>query len=625
VVRQGELRWQDQRIPLDFSSNDVSASLNYSFLRLRYAGTLEVGKAETTFDGWRPLAWTAKADFNFDRNGAQINSLSAVAGRSQLRANGVHVDLRKLAANGKYDLNLDLAEASEVTRRNQFNSGVLHLQGTGSWSLTDIVSQGKFALHDAGWQDRNFSARDLSATGEFSIDPQRIQISKIDGQFLHGNFTGAADVVHWSQTKSGKSQEQQGAITLRASKLSLSELLGALGPKFQGVKSQKLAGNVSGNAEVRWKRSIQNANAAIRADIAPSSRIREGEVPVVAQVSGNYDLRSGQMQLDEFSASTATSQLHATGSLATSIRISAASQNPNEWQALIAKFFPNGLPIVVHGRAVLNGNVSGSPGNLRLAGNLQLLDFDLLGRAENGTRRQLHWDSLSADLQASGNNLSVRNATLRRGDGTVAISGGVGLSSWALYPDSPLRARISIHNASAEELASFAGYDHELTGKLSGEVQLTGTRRQPQGQGSITLVNPVIRNVPFDSGSSSFALNGNQLAIREVRLERGRAQVTGTGTYDLGSKIFRMNMRGSGFDLAWFAPLDRLPAKLAGKMDLTGEASGTADAPEITADLRLRNLSLNGQPQGDFLLSVRSNSDLAHLTGHSEFGSANGW
>jgi translocation and assembly module TamB len=222
-------------------------------------------------------------------------------------------------------------------------------------------------------------------------------------------------------------------------------------------------------------------------------------------------------------------------------------------------------------------------------------------------------------LQASANNLSLRTATLRREDGTVTINGTVGLSSWALYPDSPLRAHVSMHNANAEELGSFAGYDHELTGKLSGEVQLTGTRRQPQGQGNVTLLNPVIRNVPFDSGSSSFALNGNQLAIRELRLERGGAQMTGTGAYDLGSKSFHMNMRGSGFDLAWFAPLERLPVKLAGKMDLTAEASGTASAPEITADLRLRNLSLDGEPQGDFLLSVRSNSDVAHVTGHSEF------
>ena len=59
-VRKGELLWQDQRIPLDFISNDVRVNLNYSFLHQRYSGELAIGRAETQFDGFRPVAWTGK-------------------------------------------------------------------------------------------------------------------------------------------------------------------------------------------------------------------------------------------------------------------------------------------------------------------------------------------------------------------------------------------------------------------------------------------------------------------------------------------------------------------------------------------------------------------------------------
>src|SRR5947209_13074371 len=81
-VRKGELFWQDQRIPLDFTSNDVSANLNYSFLHQRYSGDLTIGSAETRFDGFRPLAWTARSAFTFDRNGLQVQSLNSSTGRS---------------------------------------------------------------------------------------------------------------------------------------------------------------------------------------------------------------------------------------------------------------------------------------------------------------------------------------------------------------------------------------------------------------------------------------------------------------------------------------------------------------------------------------------------------------
>src|SRR5262249_15312280 len=76
-VRGGELLYKDQRVPLEFSSNDVTASVYYSFLRRRYSGNLAVGRAETAFDGYRPVAWAGKSDFATDRNGIEIKSLEA--------------------------------------------------------------------------------------------------------------------------------------------------------------------------------------------------------------------------------------------------------------------------------------------------------------------------------------------------------------------------------------------------------------------------------------------------------------------------------------------------------------------------------------------------------------------
>ena len=59
-VRHGEVLWQDKRLPLDFTTDDVSARLNYSFLHRRYSGNVAIGKAETQFAGYRPVAWTAQ-------------------------------------------------------------------------------------------------------------------------------------------------------------------------------------------------------------------------------------------------------------------------------------------------------------------------------------------------------------------------------------------------------------------------------------------------------------------------------------------------------------------------------------------------------------------------------------
>jgi translocation and assembly module TamB len=73
-VKNGELLWQDQPLPLQFVTNDVSATLDYSFLHRRYSGAVSVGKAETQFDGLRPVVWTGEANFAINSSGIEIRS-----------------------------------------------------------------------------------------------------------------------------------------------------------------------------------------------------------------------------------------------------------------------------------------------------------------------------------------------------------------------------------------------------------------------------------------------------------------------------------------------------------------------------------------------------------------------
>jgi translocation and assembly module TamB len=623
-VRQGEFLWQDQRIPLDFSSNDVSANLNYSFLHRRYSGDIAIGRAETQFDGLRPVAWTARSTFAFDRNGVQVQSLNATAGRSHLQASGVHVDFRTLKVNGNYDLNIDLAQAAAIARQPQLKSGTLHLTGNGSRSRQDFASTGAFDVRAMAWQNKTFSGHDLSAQGKFSIDPRQISVSKTEGQFLHGNFVADAEIVNWqAPDKVVRSQQQRGIVVIKAKNLSLAELLGSLGSDFRPVNKLKFAGNISGATDVDWKQSVQYANARIVADVTFPPNVPSGRIPLTARAHASYDFRHGDMVLTELSASTAGTQLQASGALTSAVKIMVVTNDLQEWQPLISQLFPAGAPLVVHGRAAFNGTAAGRSSNFRLSGSLLLRDFDAIVHARAGTpERQVHWDSLNADVQASPTNLSLHNAILRREDAVVKVNGTAGLEAWSLVPESPLRLRLDVQNANADELSNFAGYDHEISGKLSAGLQLSGTRSKPEGQGSVSVLNGSIRGQGFDSANATLALNGNQLTITTLSFGRGPARISGTGDYNLESRAFQLKVRGTDFDLANFPLSARARTEVAGKLDFAAEAHGTTAAPEVTADLHLRSLILNGQPEGDFLLQAVSRGADVHLTGHSDFKDA---
>ena len=622
-VRHGELLLQDQRIPLEFSSNDVSANLGYSFLHRRYSGNVAIGKAETHFDGLRPVAWAGQSTFTFDRNGLQVQSLKATAGNSQLQARGVHLDFSKMTVKGNYDLNLDLAQAASVFRRPELKAGTLHVIGSGSWSREGFVSDGDFDVRALSWENKTFSGRELAAGGKFFIDPRRLAISKTQGQFLRGTFVAAAEVLNWQTPATAKNQQQRGIVVVKTKNVSLAELLGGLGPIVRPVNKLKFAGNVSGSADVQWKQTVDSAHAMVVAEVSPLNSPRNGQVPLTANVRANYDFRSGDVQLSELTATTSATQLHASGTLATSVKIAFSSNDLQEWQPVIAQLFPAGAPLVVHGHAAFNGTAAGRSSNLRLAGNLQLRDFDAILRAKaNAPSREVHWDSLNADVQASSTSLSLRNAVLRREDATVKMNGTVGLDGWSLAPDSLLRLRVDVQNANADELGNFAGYDHQVSGKLSAVLQLSGTRNNPEGQGNISLLNGSIRGQTFDSANAKLAMKGSQLTVTDVTFARGRAQIAGSGEYNLAARSFQLKVRGTNFDLADIDLLARSKIRITGKLDFAAQAFGTTTTPEVTADVHLRNVALNDHSEGDFLLNAVSRGADVRLTGHSDFKDA---
>ncbi|MBO0911179.1 MAG: translocation/assembly module TamB domain-containing protein [Acidobacteria bacterium] len=620
-VRRGVLVWQDRRIPLDFTSNEVSTSLNYSFLHLRYFGRLAIGRAETRYEGFRPAAWAAKANFELDRKGLEVHSLQAQFERSRILAREFHVDFPSLAAKGNYELQLDLAELESIARRRTVNRGLLHLVGDGSWSRGDFRLSGSFDGRDIAWKDEGFSGRDLSAQGKYSIDPDRFSLSQTEGQFLRGSFSADGEIANWrSRATAGKNHEQQGTIRIKTRNLSLAEILAGLGAGLDPVKQLRLAGNVSASTELRWRQSLEYAQATTAADVLPPSRPQGGEIPLAGKAAATYDFHAGNLEISELQANTPATEIHASGSLASRVRISFRSTNVQEWQPVVSYLFPNGAPILVKGRARFMGTAGGSPGNLKLAGRVELEDLSTIIRARRPEgERKLDWDSFAADIEASPSDFSLRNALARRGDSTVRINGNTELSAWNPASDSHFRFELSLENASAGDLAGFAGYDHPVSGRVSGKFDISGIRGRSEGEGNFTLTGGAIEGQAFDSVRASVRLRGSQVEIGSLHMSRAEARIAGNGRYDLGSKSLQAKLEGTNFSLSEAAPLLDSPVKIGGRLDFSAEASGTSSAPQVNADLHIRDLTLNHQAEGEFLIHAASERDRVDISGHSNF------
>lgn len=625
-VRRGQLLLQDRQLPLEFVSNDVSANLDYSFLHRRYSGNAAVGRAETRFDGYRPVDWSGQTAFSIDSTGIQIQSFTATAGTSKLVARGAVTNFRDPVFKGSYDVVISLPQAAATARQPQVTSGSLEIQGTGAWSNASFSTNGKFDVREAGWKSTDFTTKNASAAGEFVVDPKKILLSHVDGRIMRGNFSGETEINNWRTAKKKtvrSTDEQRGTIKIKLADVSLAELLSGLGQRYWPVKDLRLAGDLSGTADVHWRESWRDAEISSTFAVARHVRETHGQLPLAASGAVKYELQSGALELNNLSASTPATQVHASGVLNSSAatRFSFASTNIGEWRPIISAVMPEGLPIAIRGRAAFTGTLSGYIPDVTLAGNLQLQDFDTsLPKKASGP--PVHWDSLSADLQVSPHGLEVRDAAAHSRDMTVNLRGETGLLDWKPSNISGFRLHLNARNFDATELATEVVPNLPVQGKLDVQFDAFGTLKTPQGSGSVHWANGSVKGYAFDTAIADMTLQGKQVGIQKLEARRGESRISGHGTYDISAKSFQLAITGTDFSLAEVQPLERSRIAVAGIVDFSADISGTRASPDVNARLHIRDLTFNGERAGDYLLNAVTHGEDLRLTGNSDFKSA---
>ena len=630
-VRHGKWLWNDQEIPLDFTANDVSADMTYSLLHRHYTGNLLLGKVDTTFKAWRPVAWTAEAHFTLAQDKLEIQSLKATSGRSRLQASGRVDDFRHPKFDGTYDVSLDLGELGSVTRRRELRGGVFTANGRGTWSMQEFSSQGKLLVNNLEWSDPSFSLANADLSAQFSVDPNRLTLTQVQSRVLGGSMSGAADITNWrsasppAKAAKGKRPEEQqkGTLRLRINDLSIAAVAAALSTRRLPFNRMNLAGAASGTVAAQWKGSPQSAEVDIALDVVPPPRLTAGQIPVTAHTRATYRGAPGELQVADLSAATRATQVRASGTLSRSaaLKLSMTTTDVGEWQPILAAFgAPDRIPLRVHGHASFNGVATGRLSDVTIAGNLQILDFDSVMPATERTReRELHWDSLATDLEVSQRSFAARNGRLHHGEAAIRFDLSANLQNGRFTESSPFTARVNLRNADVAEVLALAGYDYPVTGTLNLRLQASGTKAQPHGEGQVLLTKATIYGDPVERFYSDLRFLGSEAELNNIQLTHYEARVTGGATYDSSSHALHFNLTGKDFDLLRIPMLQASRMRVEGRMDFTAVGSGTLEEPVINATAHLRDLTLDHERSGDFTIeAVTQGADL-RLTGQSQF------
>jgi translocation and assembly module TamB len=649
-VRNGELIWADQKIPLDFSVQDAGAQMDYSFLRGRYESHFSLGKVDTTFDGMRPFAWTTTIDFSLATTFVDVQSLKWNSGRSHVEASGRVSDFRNPQVDANYNAFFDLQDAAAIARRHDLREGVAQFSGTGHWSFDEFRASGALALRDLGWQDDQFVLKKASATSDYAITDQQFKLSKLQGKLLGGSLTGDAQVDNWLHSvppsraqigrpdlpvitatrpsaRNGAKQKfpgvQTGAVHLRFRDISAGEVVAALDVPAHRLGRFHPAGLATGAVDVSWFGPPANAEVAFTFDTSPPANPAGGELPLTVRTQGKYSGARNALEISQLNLSTPASRVQAQGILSTSsaLHLSVSTSNLDEWRPLIAAMGgPANLPFRVDGSATFNGVVTGTFSSPTLAGNIAAQDFEFTLPATSRTpEQQVHWDSLAASVQFSSYDLAIHGGNLRRADTTADFDVNAALLKWQFTENSAYTAHVGLKHVDVASTAALAGFDYPVTGTADVSLQIGGTRANPQAQGHIHAVNASAYGEPIERFDADLHMAAGETALNNIQLMHEAAFVRGSAGYTPATRGIRLDLKGTNFNLAQVRQmhLDRL--RVEGSADFELQGSGTLDSPVFSAGVHVRDLTLDGELSGGMELAATTKDGQLQVRGHSNF------
>ncbi|HEX8816702.1 MAG TPA: translocation/assembly module TamB domain-containing protein [Terriglobales bacterium] len=625
-VNDGALYVNDRKIPLDFSANDVGARMSYSHLPRRYRGELHVGKAETTYADFRPVAWVLDTQFDLEEKRLQIHDMKVTSGASNLEASGKLEDFADPKFSGNYKTNLNLAEVAAIVHRPELRRGTLEAEGSGSWSKTDFSSDGNLAIKELEIHTPRFPVRSSAASAHYTINPKQLTLSELRIRALGGEVSGAAEATNW-QTPAGKfgrgSEPQKVAINLRFKSLQLDELASMLATAARPLDQLRLAGDLNGSLQSHWVGDPGNAETEVSAEVAAPAHFLSQKLPLSVKANVLYRAGPDELEVRKLDAATAATELHAQGVLSThsAMRFSFRTTDLSEWQAELPGLgYTEQLPVVFQGQASFEGNATGRLSAIQFNGKLDSQNFDMVMPATaQAPQKRIRWDTLESNFQLAPSGVAFHHGTLRRGDTTVAFDATASLHDRQFTRSSAFTARVAVDDANIVSLQHLAGYDYPISGRASFVIEASGTQDAPRGDGHLTVRDATAYGESVPHFESHVEIAGRKITVQDVKMIYDKAPITGSGSCDLTSKEFQFSVKSGDFDLKQFSKLQTPRLTVEGTLNFVASGQGTFDAPSFDGTAYFHDLTLDQEHMGDFALNATTDGSDMHLVGRSSF------
>lgn len=551
--------------------------------------------------------------------------------------------------------------------------GIAHLDLESAGNGAEFRTDGSVHIDDGSYIGTGVIASGLHVDAHVHADPRRLLITRVVAR-LHqgGELTGEVDLSPWLPTSAAANVLERpglsgvratgarpqraaphsdvisvpvnGKVTANIKDVSLDAILDMVGQgPFQRLGFDSL---INGTTVANWAKGDEKTlSVDAKLDLSPSAQSLAGEVPAAGAIDATYTQRDGGVDVRKLNFHLPASQVDASGHLGaypltspSGLTVDFRSRNLGEFDTLLRDLglSHNGrtgaaaLPIRLSGQGEFHGNWTGSLVDPHLAGTAKATQISAELPNTNATTSAisgpietptplLHWDTVEATGAYTAERITIQHGQLKRGDESIAVSGSLDATpagnpreDATFDSKSKLNAHLDASQLDAADLLQVTGENLPITGTMNGQLQLEGELRSLDGSGSIDLFHGSAWNEPVTQMHVQGALAKDLLRISSGQLVLPAGSLSATGSYDLHSRQFHIDSKGSGIDIARIETLRRRMAGATGALSFTLAGSGTVDDPNLDAHATLNNLNLGGESLGVLAFAGHTRNKVAN-------------
>ena len=603
----GELLWNDTRVPLAAEGGHFEFAMNYASDAGRpvYLGQISWQQFEVAARRYIPFKSDFTAKFSLRPDSFSLTQLQWKSPHAEIDAQASLSSFLQPEWTFRYRGQLDFEDIRSILRKPSMPSGHVGFTGEGRYAKRQVSVSGRYTADQIVMKYPWFHPGIISAHGSYHADQNAFDAPDLEALVLGGSVTSHLHV---------NIPKQEFRAETKARGLDLHQALAAEDhPEFPIVPLH-WGSRIDVDATTTWVADFKHVDSRGVMLWTPPSTPAPAQIPASGRFEYHYEMDRQQVDLAPGEIITPSSHIVFRGPLSmidSSLDATVDTEDLTVWDDFI-----NGIrgadaePQTIGGRFHWQGRLTGRLDHPTFTGHI---------KGDQAQYGALYWDELESDLTYSEDQLHLIRGCARRGRSSAELELALELDNWNFSPDGNWSFDVSLSGADTDDLQKVFGTSYPAHGLLNGEFHGKGTRAAPEFSGLFDLSDVTAGSWRFDRARGELLMRDGNVRISNAEVHLPARAAGAPAGLLTGNLDYHSNTGEVSFDFTGAAiPLEsieriqtgRLP--VAGELNLQVRGQGPLRAPELHATLRLIDLKLGGDVVGSF--DGKVDSDGHHLT-----------